>query len=45
MDSIRSAVRPAPDGGIKTVLVDLFPNVSIGDAPVRGAANATKGKS
>jgi len=45
MDSIRSAVRPAPEGGIKTVLVDLFPNVSIGDAPVRGAANAAKGKS
>jgi biopolymer transport protein ExbD len=42
MDSIRSAVRPAPEGGLKTVLVDLFPNVSIGDAPVRGAA---KGKS
>lgn len=44
MDSIRSAVRPAPEGGLKTVRVDLFPNVSIGDAPVRGAAGAAKGK-
>jgi biopolymer transport protein ExbD len=41
MDSIRSAVRPAPDGSLKTVRAELFPNVSIGDAPVRGAA---KGK-
>lgn len=45
MDSIRSAVRPAPEGGLKVVRVDLFPNVSIGDAPVRGAALPAKGKS
>ncbi len=35
MDSIRSAVRPSPEGGLKTVTAELFPNVSIGDAPVR----------
>lgn len=40
MDSIRSAVRPAPEGGLKTVTAELFPNVSIGDAPVRGAKKA-----
>ncbi len=44
MDSIRSAVRPAPEGGLKTVTAELFPNVSIGDAPARGAAGAPKGK-
>ncbi len=38
MDSIRVAVRPAPEGGLKTVRAELFPNISIGDAPVRGAA-------
>ena len=45
MDSIRSAVRPAPGGGLKTVTAELFPNVSIGDAPVRGAGAPAKGKS
>jgi biopolymer transport protein ExbD len=40
MDTLRVAVRPAPEGGLKTVRAELFPNISIGDAPVRGAAAA-----
>jgi biopolymer transport protein ExbD len=35
MDHLRSAVRPSPEGGAKTVRAVLFPNISIGDAPVR----------
>jgi biopolymer transport protein ExbD len=44
MDHVRSAVRPAPEGGLKTVRVALFPNISIGDAPVRRAAGAPAAK-
>ncbi len=35
MDHLRSAVRPSPEGGANTVRAVLFPNISIGDAPVR----------
>jgi hypothetical protein len=35
MDTVRSAIRP---DGNKTVRAELFPNISIGDAPVRRAA-------
>jgi biopolymer transport protein ExbD len=53
MDTVRSAVRPDPAGGAgKTVRAELFPNISIGDAPVRKAAataapaaGSTKGQS
>ena len=38
MDHVRSAVRPSPEGGAKTVRAVLFPNISIGDAPVRKAS-------
>ncbi len=35
MDHVRSAIRPSPEGGAQTVRAVLFPNISIGDAPVR----------
>ncbi len=35
MDHLRSAVRPSPEGGANTVRAVLFPNISIGDAPLR----------
>ncbi len=38
MDHLRSAVRPSPEGGAKTVRAVLFPNISIGDAPVKKAS-------
>lgn len=40
MDHLRSAVRPSPEGGYQTVRAVLFPNISVGDAPLRGAAAA-----
>ena len=41
MDTVRSAIRPDPAGGAgKTVRAELFPNISIGDAPVRKQAGA-----
>ena len=48
MDTVRSAIRPDPAGGVgKTVRAELFPNISIGDAPVRkqAGAPASKGQS
>jgi len=33
MDHLRSAVRPSPQGGAATVRAQLFPQISIGDAP------------
>lgn len=44
MDTVRSAIRPDPAGGAgKTVRAELFPNISIGDAPVRKQAGAAVG--
>lgn len=48
MDTVRSAIRPDPAGGVgRTVRAELFPNISIGDAPVRkqAGAPAPKGQS
>jgi biopolymer transport protein ExbD len=47
MDSVRSAIRPDPQTGNQTMRAELFPNISIGDAPVRRAAGtpAPKGAS
>jgi biopolymer transport protein ExbD len=41
MDHLRSAVRPSPEGGAKTVRAVLFPNISVGDAPLRKAQGRT----
>jgi len=35
MDQLHSTVRPSPEGGAKTVRAVLFPNISVGDAPVK----------
>jgi biopolymer transport protein ExbD len=43
MDHVRSTVRPAPEGGANTVRAVLFPDISLGDAPVRASAGAGKG--
>ena len=42
MDHLHSTVRPSPEGGARTVRAALFPNISVGDAPVR-AATARQG--
>jgi biopolymer transport protein ExbD len=45
MDTVRSAIRPDPSGAAgRTVRAELFPNISIGDAPVRKQATAPAAK-
>jgi biopolymer transport protein ExbD len=45
MDTVRSAIRPDPSGAAgRTVRAELFPNISIGDAPVRRQATAPAAK-